>query len=70
MVFMGHGFTSGGQESGSVFRAAVWILLARKGYIQSLPLVTKYKGGWFSEGERSTVQLPLDCALVLQKWDA
>ena len=30
MVFMGHGFTSGGQESGSMFSAAVCIIQASK----------------------------------------
>ena len=58
MVFMGHGFTSGGQESGSVFS---------KHYIKSLPLVTKDKRSCFSQGKRSAVQLPLDHAFALWK---
>ena len=68
MVFMGRGFTSGGQESGSVFSAAVCKIQASKRYIKSLPLVPKDKRSCFSHGERSAVQLPLDCALVLQKF--
>ena len=43
MVFMGCGFTSGGQESGSVFSAAVCKIQASKRYIESLPLVPKEK---------------------------
>ena len=60
MVFMGCGFTSGGQESWSVFSAAVCKIQASKRYIESLPLVLKDKISCFSQGERSTVQLPLD----------
>ena len=41
MVFMGRGFTSGGEESGSVFSAAVCKIQASKGYVESLPLVLK-----------------------------
>ena len=67
MVFMGRGFTSGGQESGSVFSAAVCKMQASKRYIKSLPLVSKDKRSCFSQGERSAVQLPLDCAFALQK---
>ena len=52
MVFMGHGFTSGGQKSGSVFSAAVTKYRLIKCYIESLPLVTKDKRGCFSQGER------------------
>ena len=48
---MGRGFTSGGQESGSVFSAAVYKIQARKCYIESLPLVLKIKSH-FSQGER------------------
>ena len=70
MVFMGRGLTSGGQESGSVFSAAVCKIQASKRYIKSLPLVPKDKRSCFSQGERSAVQLPLDCAFALRKWDA
>ena len=66
MAFMGRGFTSRGQESGSVFSAAVCKIQAKKRYIESLPLVPKDKS-CFSQGERSAVQLPLDCAFALQK---
>ena len=41
--FMGRGFTSRGQESGSVFSAAVCKIQASKCYIESLPLVPKDK---------------------------
>ena len=41
MVFMGRGFTSGGQESGSVFSAAVCKIQSSKCYIKSLPLAPK-----------------------------
>ena len=67
MVFMGHGLTSGGQESGSVFSAAVHKRQASKRYIESLPLVPKDKRSCFSQGERSAVQLPLDRTFALQK---
>ena len=67
MVFMGRGLTSGGQKSGSVFRAAVCKLQASKHYIKSLPLVLKDKRSCFSQGERSAVQLPLDRTLALRK---
>ena len=67
MVFMGRGFTSGGQESGSVFSAAVCKIQASKHYIKSLPLVTKDKRSCFSQGERFVVQLPLDCVFALRK---
>ena len=40
---MGHGFTSGGQESGSVFSTAVCKIQARKRYLESLPSVPKIK---------------------------
>ena len=40
---MGCGFTSGEQESGSVFSAAVCKIRAIKRYIESLPLVPKVK---------------------------
>ena len=67
MVFMGCGFTSGGQELGSVVSAAVCKLQAVKRYVESLPLVLKDKRSCFSQGERSAVQLPFDHALALQK---
>ena len=70
MVFMGHGFISGGQELGSVFSAAVCKIQASKRYIESLPLVPKGKRSCFSQGERSTVQLPLDRVFALWKYDA
>ena len=70
MVFMGRGFTSGGQKSVSGFSAAAWKIQANKCYIESLPLVLKDKRSCFSQGKRSAVQLPLDRAFVLQKWDA
>lgn len=40
-VFMGRGFTSGGQELGSVFSAAVCIIQASEHYVESSPLVLK-----------------------------
>ena len=52
MVFMGRGFTFGGQESGSVFSAAVCKIQASKHYVESLPLVLKKKRSCFSQGER------------------
>ena len=67
MVFMGCGFTFGGQESGSVFSAAMYKIQPSKHYVESLPLVLKDKRSCFSQGERFTVQLALDHALVLQK---
>ena len=70
MVFMGRGFTSGGQESGSVFRAVTCKTQASKRYIKSLPLVLKDKRSCFSQGERSAVQLPLDRTFTLRKKDA
>ena len=39
MVFMGRGFTSGGQESESAFSVAVCKIQASKRYVKSLPLV-------------------------------
>ena len=70
MVFMGRGFTSGGQKSVSGFSAAACEIQAIKRYIESLPLVLKDKRSCFSQGERSAVQLPLDRAFALRKWDA
>ena len=54
MVFMGRGFTSREQESGSGFSAAVCTIQATKCY---LPLVPKDKG------ERSATQLR--CLLIM-----
>ena len=70
MVFMGRGFTSGGQESESVFSASVCIIQASKRCVESLPLVLKDRRSCFSQGERFAVQLPLERALTLRKWDA
>ena len=67
MVFMGRGFTSGGQGSGSVFSASVRIVQASKRYVEYLPLVLKDKRSCFSQGERFAVQLPLERALALRK---
>ena len=50
---MGRGLTSGGQESGSVFSAAVCKIQASKRYIESLPLVPKDERSCFSQGERA-----------------
>ena len=41
MVFAGRGFTSRGQESGSVFSAAMCKIQASKHYVEPLPLVLK-----------------------------
>ena len=65
---MGRGFTSRGQESGSVFSAAVYKMQSSERYVESLPLVLKDKRSCFSQGERFAVQLPLDCALALWKY--
>ena len=62
-------FTSGGQESGSVFSTAVCKIKASKRYIEFLPLVLKDEKGCFSQSKRFAVQLPLDHTLPLQKWD-
>ena len=64
---MGRGFTSGGQESGSVFSTAVCKIQASKRCVESLLLVLKDRISCFSQGERFTVQLPLDCAHALWK---
>ena len=64
---MGRGFTSAGQESGSVFSAVVCKVQASKRYIKYLPLVPKDKRSCFSQGERSTIQLPLDRVFALRK---
>ena len=55
MVFIGCGFTSGGEESGCVFFAVVCKIQARKHYIESLPPVPKDKRGCFSQSERPAV---------------
>ena len=65
--FMGRGFTSGGQESGSVFSASVCIIQASKRCVESLPLVLKDRRSCFSQGKRFAVQLPLERALALRK---
>ena len=70
MVFVGRRFTSGGQELGSVFSAAVCQIQASRRYVEFLPLVRKDRRICFSQGERFTVHLPLDHALALQKYDA
>ena len=57
----------GGQESGSVFSIAVQ---SSKCYVESLPLELKEKRSCFSQGERFAVQLPLDHALALRKYNA
>ena len=62
MVFMGCGFTSGGQDSGSVFSASVCKIQASKCYVESLPLVSKDKRSCFSQGEKFAV-----IALALRK---
>ena len=43
MILMGRGFTSGGQELGSMFSAAVCKIQASKRCIESLPLVVAIK---------------------------
>ena len=67
MVFMGRGFTSGGQELGSVFGASVCIIQASKRCVEHLPLVLKDRRSCFSQGERSAVQLSLERVLALRK---
>ena len=67
MVFMGRGFTSGGQELESVFSVSVCIIQASKCCVESLPLVLKDRRSCFSHGERFAVQLPLERALALRK---
>ena len=54
----------------SVFSAAVCIIRLVKCYVESLPLVLIDTRSCFSQGERFTVQLPLDRTLALQKWKA
>ena len=66
MVFMGRGFPSGVQDSGSVLSAALYKIQAGECYVESLPLVLKDKRsclGLHSEG--LAVQLHLDRALAL-----
>ena len=67
MVFMGRGFTSGGQKLVSGFSAAACKIQASKCYIESLPLIPRDKRSCFSQGERSAVQLPLDRTFALRK---
>ena len=64
MVFVGRGFTSGGQESGSVFSIDMCKTQASKHYIESVPLVLKDKSSCFFQGDRLVVQLPFDYALA------
>ena len=54
MVFMGRGFTSRGQESGSVFSTAVYKIQAGECYIESLSLVLKDKRSCFSQDQLFT----------------
>ena len=63
---MGCGFTSGWQELGSVFSTVVCKIQTSEHYIESLPLVPKDNKSCFSQGERSTVQLPL--VLMFALW--
>jgi len=67
MVFMGCGFTSGGQELGSMFGAAVCQIQAGKQCIESFLLVLKDRRSFFSQSERFSVELPLDRVHCLQK---
>ena len=67
MVFMGCGFSCGGQELESVFSAAMCIIQASKHYGESLILVLKDRRSCFSQGERFAVQLPVDPTLALRK---
>ena len=64
---MGRGFTSGGQESGSVFSTAVCKIQGSKAYVESLPPVLEGKRSCFSQDKRFAVQLPLDHTLALSK---
>ena len=61
---MGRGFTSGGQESGSVLSAAVGKIQAStcKRWVESLPLLFEDRSC-----ERFAVRLPLDHMLALRK---
>ena len=65
--FMGRGFTSGGQESESVFSKVVCKIRASKHFVESLPSIPKDKRSCFSQGERFAVQPPLDRTLALRK---
>lgn len=65
---MRHGFTSGGQKSGSVFSAALIVLNTGK---EALHLVLTTSGErqkklLLSQSERSTVQVALDHTFVLR----
>jgi len=51
-IFMGCGFTSGGQESRCAFGAAVCKIQARKCYSESLLPVLKDKRSCFSQSEK------------------
>ena len=67
MVFMGHGFTSGGQELGSVFSASVCKIQASKHYVEPLPLRFEDRRSCFSQGERFAAQLPFGHVLALRE---
>ena len=58
------GVTSGGQELGRVFGAAMCKIQARKHYIEP---VTKNKKCRFSQSEKSAVPLPLHYTFALWK---
>ena len=60
MFFLGRGFTSGGEELGCAFSAAVCKIQAGEHYFGSLPLVSK---------EAAALQLCLDHVFGLWKWD-
>jgi len=70
MIFMGRGFTSGGQGLGSVFSTAVCKIQTSEHYVESLTLVLKDKKSCFLQDERFAVQLPVDFALSFRMQDA
>ena len=49
---MGRGFTSGGQEQGSVFSAPVYKIRGSERHVESLPLVLKDRRSCFSQDKR------------------
>ena len=65
IVNMGCGFISGGQESSFVFGAVEYKYRQGSATLSTLPLVLIGKRSCFSQGERSTVQLPLGPAFAL-----
>ena len=67
MFFMGCGFISGGQDSGSVFSAAVCKIQASKRYVESLLFVLKDKKAASLRGKKPAVRLLFACALALWK---